>query len=119
MSMSCPRPHHVHVRIRISIHIRVEFEFEFVSMSASASSSCPCPHSPSHVRVVLKWRGDATGKGMSIVRCMRMREDAGEGTAMDPHAGMVRWRGEGGHGEGEGVGGENKVGGMGTAMHVG
>ena len=68
---------------------------------------------------------------MSIMRCMRgdrhkvhvertcMWEDAGKGTAMDPHAGMVWWRGEGRHGEGEGVGEEYKVGGMGTAMHVG
>ena len=33
---------------------------------------------------------------------------------------MQAWYGgKGGHGEGEGVGGEYKVGGMGTAMHVG
>ena len=70
---------------------------------------------------------------MSITRCMwgdhrevhvertHMWEDMGKGTAMDPHAGVVWWRGEGGHGKGKGMGGEYKVkvGGMGTAMHVG
>jgi len=95
VSSSCPCPCRVHVLV-VS-----------VSVSSLCPCLCPCPRSPSsHVRVVLKQRGGATGKG--IARCAR--EDAGEGTAMDPHAGVVRWwRGEGGHGEGEDVGGKGKV----------